>query len=79
VKLNLSGSGMKRVKTRTVHWSQGDVLQATYVLPLDSVMVRGIQDHVWHKGKVFIVTFSSASVSVDESVAKAVGKSWHWS
>ena len=80
VKLNLASAGMKEIKTSKVHWSQGEVMQATYTLRLSSptMSVKGIQDYVWHKGEIFVVTFSAAKLSTDESVASTVGRSWHW-
>jgi hypothetical protein len=80
VKLNLAETGMKSIHTSKVHWSQGNVLQATYTLHLasSSVTDKGVQDYVWHKGMVFIVTFSSSKLSIDESVAKVVARSWNW-
>jgi len=81
VKLNLAGAGMKEIKTSKLQWPQGEVLQATYALHLSSpvMVVKGIQDYVWHKGKIFIVTISSLTLSADEAVAAVVGHSWHWS
>ena len=81
VKLNLTNAGMKKITTSKVHWSQGDVLQATYTLHLASPKeaVKGIQDYVWHKGRIFVVTFSAAKLSTDLLVAKLVSQSWHWS
>jgi len=81
VKLNLASVGSKHISTSTVKWTQGKVLQATYTLHLSSpaVLVEGLQDYVWHKGKVFIVTFSSSKLSTDRTVAELVGRSWHWS
>jgi hypothetical protein len=80
VKLNLANAGMKKISTSTVRWAQGEVLQATYSLHLVSpvIVVKGIQDYVWHKGRVFIVTFSSAKLSSDAAAAHLVGRSWHW-
>jgi hypothetical protein len=80
VKLNLASAGFKKLKTSKVHWSQGDVLQVTYTLHLatTSSLVKGVQDYVWHKGKIFIVTFSSSKLSVDKVVAQLVGQSWRW-
>lgn len=80
VKLGLAGSGFKKIETSKVHWSQGEVLQATYTLHLasTSVPVKGVQDYVWHKGKIFIVTITSGTLSADVAVAHQVGYSWHW-
>ncbi len=80
VKLNLANAGFKKLETSKVHWSQGDVLQVTYTLHLASVsvLVKGIQDYVWHKGKIFIVTVSSSQLSTDKAVAQLLGRSWHW-
>jgi len=80
VKLNLASAGMKEVKTSKVHWPQGDVLQATYTLHLSSPLgsVKGIQDYVWHKGKIFIVTTSSSKLSTDQSVVATISRSWRW-
>ncbi len=80
VKLSLAGAGMKDISTSKVHWSQGTVLQATYTLHLasPSIAVKGVQDYVWHKGKIFVVTFSSAQLSTDTAAARVVGRSWHW-
>jgi hypothetical protein len=79
-KLNLAGAGMKKIVTSKVHWSQGEILQAKYTLHLSTskVSVQGIQDYVWHKGNIFIVTFSSSKLSTDKAVAKIVSRSWHW-
>lgn len=81
VKLNLTNAGMKEVKTSKVHWSQGDAVQATYTLHLATLnaSVKGIQDYVWHKGRIYVVTFSVSTFATDKSVAKIVSNSWHWS
>ena len=81
VKLNLTNAGMKEVKTTKVRWSQGDVVQATYTLHLTTLnaSVKGIQDYVWHKGRIYVVTFSASTFATDKSVAKIVSNSWHWS
>jgi len=81
VKLNLTNAGMKEVKTSKVHWSQGDAVQATYTLHLATLnaSVKGIQDYVWHKGRIYVVTFSASTFATDKSVAKIVSNSWHWS
>lgn len=80
VKVNLASSGMKNVVTSVVHWPQGRVLQVTYSfhLVVPHLLVEGLQDYVWHKGRIFVVTFSSTAMSTDRSIARVVGHSWRW-
>ncbi|MFI5035461.1 MAG: hypothetical protein ACHQFZ_04580 [Acidimicrobiales bacterium] len=81
VKISLTGFGMTNVKTSTVDLPFGKELQATYSLPktLAPQWAYGLQLYLRHKLHLYIVTFSSSTLSRDRSTALQAERSWRWS
>ena len=80
IKLQMTSSGFKNVKTRDVTLGFGKVIQASYSIAsaLTARTVYGVQYYVLHKSHLFIVTTTAPSGAYAASVAHQIGTSWRW-
>jgi hypothetical protein len=72
--------GYTDLKLRVTHLSLGEALEGTYNLSNKSlgVTTAGLQLYIRHESRIYIVTISSHSHSLDTSLLKTVGESWKW-
>jgi hypothetical protein len=70
MKSELQQAGLKNVTISVVHPAFGSALQAVYTLPSTSVTVT--QLYISHKGHLYIVSMSPASV------VPQIESNWHW-
>jgi hypothetical protein len=81
VKIALTEAGVQDLKTSDVRLPMGNALQVTYGLPLKttrSVIDVGVQLYLEHGPNLYVVTFSSPSMSVDQAVSRVIENSWRW-
>jgi hypothetical protein len=81
VKIELTAAGMQDLKTSDVQLPMGNALQVMYKLPLKTTHIVtdvGVQLYLEHGSHIYVVTVSSLSSSLDQSVAHVVENSWHW-
>jgi hypothetical protein len=81
VKVVLTEAGMRDLKTSDVRLPIGNALQATFKLPVkttSSVTDIGVQLYLEHGPNVYVITFSSLSMSLDQAVSHVVETSWRW-
>jgi hypothetical protein len=70
MKNGLESEGFKDVTTSIVHLPLGSAVEGTYSLPSSSETVT--QLYISHKSRLYIVTFSPASVGAE------IENTWHW-
>ncbi len=82
VKITLGAYGATQVEVAAVDLRLGQAVQASYVLKLKfagrSISDRGIQLYFQHFGRLYVVTFSSLSLTQDQATAQVVEGSWQW-
>jgi hypothetical protein len=81
VKIGLTEAGVQDIKTSDVRLQLGNALQVTYRLPLKTtgnVTEVGVQLYLEHGPRLYVITFSSSTMSLDQAVSRFVEDSWRW-
>jgi hypothetical protein len=79
VKIDLSEAGVQDLKTSDTRLPLGNALQVSYRLPLNASLIDvGEQLYFEHGSQLYVVTFSSLSLSLDQGVSHVVENSWRW-
>jgi hypothetical protein len=81
VKIALTEVGVQDLNTSDTRLPLGNALLVTYRLPLkvsSNLTEVGVQLYFEHGPEVYVVTFSSSSMSLDQAVSHVVENSWRW-
>jgi hypothetical protein len=81
VKILLTEAGVQNLKTSDARLPMGNALLVTYKLPLKTtrtVIGVGVQLYIEHGPRVYVITFSSPSMALDQAVSHVVENSWSW-
>jgi hypothetical protein len=81
VKIALTEVGVLDLKTSDTRLPLGDALMVTYRLHLNapsSLNEVGVQLYFEHGPQIYVITFTSPSMSLDQAVSHVVENSWRW-
>jgi hypothetical protein len=80
--ISLGSFGATQVHVGATNLPLGQAVRASYLLKLKfaghPILDRGLQLYFEHFGRLYVVTFSSLSLTEDQSAAHVVEHNWHW-
>jgi hypothetical protein len=79
VKIQLTQTGVKNIKTKSAHFASGPAIEATYnIAATGGATLYGTQFYAPHAGNTYIVTFTDANKSSGAKIAAAAVSSWRY-
>ena len=82
VQITFGSLGATQIEVGATNLYLGPAVRASYAIKLKFVghpiSEHGLQLYFQHFGRLYVVTFSSLSLTEDQAVAHAVEDSWQW-